>query len=111
MSDDPARGAGPPPPERHPTPESHLGLRELRAAHWRRTRAMTAILLALWSLTTFCSVFFARELARLELFGWPLSFYMAAQGAALIYLALIAFYAWRMRRLDLQYNTRERELG
>jgi putative solute:sodium symporter small subunit len=45
-------------------------------------------------------VFYARDLARLSVFGWPLSFYMAAQGASLVYLALIGVYAWRMRRLD-----------
>jgi putative solute:sodium symporter small subunit len=61
---------------------------------------MTALLLVLWLATSFGTVFFARELARFELFGWPLSFYMAAQGAALISLASIGFYAWRMRRID-----------
>jgi putative solute:sodium symporter small subunit len=77
-----------------------------RAAHWERTRRMTLCLLALWLATGFGTVFFARELARFTLFGWPLSFYMAAQGAALISLASIGVYAWRMRRLDRQYGTR-----
>ena len=72
--------------------------------HWRKTRKMTAILLALWFCTSFGTVFFARELSTLTLFGWPMSFYLAAQGCALIYLAVIAFYAWRMRRLDRQYR-------
>lgn len=71
-----------------------------RAAHWERTRKMTLLLLALWLATGFGTVFFARELARFEVFGWPLSFYMAAQGASLVSLAIIGFYAWRMRRLD-----------
>ncbi|WP_374047039.1 DUF4212 domain-containing protein [Massilia sp. YIM B02443] len=71
-----------------------------RAAHWERTRRMTSILLVLWLVTGFGTVFFARELARFELFGWPLSFYMAAQGASLVSLAIIGFYAWRMRWLD-----------
>lgn len=74
------------------------------ALHWRKTRALSALLLLLWFLTTFCTVFFARELATLTLFGWPLSFYMAAQGSALIYLAVLGAYAWRMRRLDKQYR-------
>lgn len=69
-------------------------------AHWERTRRMTALLLVVWLGTGFGTVFFARELARFELFGWPLSFYMAAQGASLVSLAIIGFYAWRMRRLD-----------
>ncbi|PYD85734.1 DUF4212 domain-containing protein [Pseudomonas syringae pv. pisi] len=70
------------------------------AMHWERTRKMTLLLLALWLATGFGTVFFARELARFEVFGWPLSFYMAAQGASLVSLAIIGFYAWRMRRLD-----------
>lgn len=71
-----------------------------RAAHWARARRMTTALLLLWLLTGFCAAFFARELAGLSVFGWPLSFYLAAQGASLVYLAIIVFYAWRMRQLD-----------
>ena len=73
---------------------------QAQAAHWRATRAMTLLLLAVWLGTGFGTVFFARELARFSLFGWPLSFYMAAQGASLVSLAIIGLYAWRMRRLD-----------
>lgn len=73
---------------------------QARAEHWRRTRRITAILLAIWLATGAGTVFFARDLARLSLFGWPLSFYMAAQGASLAYLAIIGGYAWYMRRLD-----------
>ena len=71
-----------------------------RAEHWRKTRRLSAGLLLLWLLTGFCAAFFARELAGLSVFGWPLSFYLAAQGASLVYLAILAVYAWRMRRLD-----------
>ena len=79
-----------------------------RRHHWARTRRMTGALLALWLATWVVPVFFARELARITLFGWPLSFYLAAQGAALAFLAIVGFYAWRMRRIDEAYR---RELG
>lgn len=75
-----------------------------RQRHWARTRRMTAVLLALWMLTWVVPVFFARELARITLFGWPLSFYLAAQGAALVFLVIVGIYAWRMRRLDDAYR-------
>lgn len=99
-------------PESNPAsdPDAASGLRRQRlllaqrALHWRRTRRLTAILLGLWLLTGFCTVYFARELARITVFGWPLSFYMAAQGASLVCLAIIGFYAWRMRRLDAAYS-------
>ncbi|OFA02426.1 DUF4212 domain-containing protein [Duganella sp. HH101] len=71
-----------------------------RAQHWQKTRRLTAILLLAWLATGFCAAFFARELTGLSVFGWPLSFYLAAQGASLVYLAILAIYAWRMRRLD-----------
>ena len=82
-----------------------------RALHWRRTRAVTGVLLALWLATTFCTVIFARELHNLSVFGWPLSFYLAAQGSLLIYLAIIGAYAWTMRRADRQFEARQRELA
>jgi len=75
-----------------------------RAAHWVRARRLIALLLALWLATSFCTVFFARDLAHLSVFGWPLSFYLAAQGASLTYLAIIGAYAWRMRILDRDFD-------
>ena len=77
-----------------------------RAEHWQRTRRFTLALLLLWFSTTFATVFFARELANLSLFGWPLSFYLAAQGVALVYLGIIGLYAWRMARLDRRFAAR-----
>jgi len=84
-------------------PPSRERILAARAMHWARTRKMVLVLLGLWLATGFGTVFFARDLAHLSVFGWPLSFYLAAQGASLIYLAIIGVYAWRMRRLDRAY--------
>lgn len=75
-----------------------------RAAYWRYTRRLTSLLLAIWLGMTFTVIFFARELASLTLFGWSLSFYLAAQGAILVYLAIVGVYARRMKKLDEQYD-------
>lgn len=69
-------------------------------AYWRRVKRLTSVLLATWFVTTFVTLFFARELSVLTLFGWPLPFYMAAQGLTLLYVAIVAIYAIRMRSLD-----------
>jgi putative solute:sodium symporter small subunit len=73
-----------------------------RSLYWRRARRLTLILLAAWFAITFIVIFFARELSGLTLFGWSLSFYLAAQGALIGYLALIGIHALCMRRLDRQ---------
>ncbi|GAB3539241.1 DUF4212 domain-containing protein [Noviherbaspirillum agri] len=75
-----------------------------RAMYWQRTRRFTFTLLAIWFIATFGMIFFARELSHFSLFGWPFSFYMAAQGLTLLYVVLVALYARRMRRLDKQLN-------
>jgi putative solute:sodium symporter small subunit len=69
------------------------------AAYWRKNLRITAVLLGVWFVLTFVATFFARDLS-FAFFGWPFSFWVAAQGALLVYLALIAVYAWYMNRLD-----------
>lgn len=68
--------------------------------YWRKTRRLTALLLATWFVSTFCAIFFARELSHITLFGWPFPFYMASQGLIVLYTVIIGVYAKRMQRLD-----------
>lgn len=79
-----------------------------RVAYWQRLRRLTFVLLAIWFVATFGMIFFARELSTFSIFGWPFSFYMAAQGLTLLYVFLVGIYARRMRRLDKQLNNETR---
>ena len=74
-----------------------------RRRHWRRSLKLTGALLAAWFVITFGVGFFARELS-FSFFGWPFSFWMAAQGALIIYVLIICVYAWAMDRLDREYG-------
>ncbi len=69
------------------------------ARHWRRTRVLTAVLLLVWFGASFVPVFFAAEL-RQRFFGWPLGFWIASQGALLVFLLVVVVYAWAMGRID-----------
>ncbi len=83
---------------------------QLTAKHkeyWQRNLNLTAVLLVIWFLVTFVMAWFARPLAQINFFGWPFSFYMAAQGSLIVYVVLIYVYAKRMRKLDLEYNVDE----
>lgn len=71
-----------------------------RTEYWRRARKLTAWLVALWFFSTFLTMFFARELADVTLFGWPFPFYMAGQGLTLLYLLILVVYIKGMQRLD-----------
>jgi putative solute:sodium symporter small subunit len=71
------------------------------ARFWQRVKALTLFLLMIWLFVSFGFAFYARELAGLSVFGWPLPFYMAAQGTTLVYLALIGAYVLVMKKLDV----------
>ncbi len=86
-----------------------MQLTEIHLDYWRKNLRMTAFLLAIWFVVTFVMAFYARELATINFFGWPLSFYMAAQGSLIIYVLIIGFYAMYMRKLDLEHGVDEGE--
>ena len=74
--------------------------------YWHRNLRTTGWLLALWFFVTFVLAYFARDL-NFNFFGWPFSFYMAAQGSLIIYLLIIMYYARFMNRLDREYGVDE----
>jgi putative solute:sodium symporter small subunit len=74
-----------------------------QAEYWRKNLRITGILLAIWFFVTFVVGFFARDLS-FDFFGWPFSFWMAAQGAVVIYVLIIWYYARYMNRLDREYG-------
>lgn len=77
--------------------------------YWRRNRRVTLILLVIWFVVTFVASYFARELNTLVIAGFPLGFYMGAQGALLVYLIIVWFYSRYMRRLDREGGVAEED--
>ncbi len=84
---------------------------QLSAKHqeyWSKNLRITAILLAIWFFVTFVIGFFAREL-NFNFFGWPFAFWVAAQGALVVYVLIIWYYARYMNNLDAEYGVEEGE--
>ncbi len=71
--------------------------------YWLRVKRLTAWLLLAWALVSFGLTYFARDL-NFSFFGWPFSFWVASQGALLVFCLIVAFYAYAMRKLDEQYQ-------
>lgn len=72
--------------------------------HWRKTFRLTLMLLLVWLVVTFGTTWFARDLNAYSFLGFPLGFYMEAQGALLIYLLIIWYYNRKMRQFDAEYG-------
>lgn len=79
--------------------------------YWRKTLRLTVLLLAVWFIVTFVVSFFARELNEIIFFGFPLGFYMGGQGALVVYVLIVGYYAWKMNALDERYAEHEPSEG
>jgi putative solute:sodium symporter small subunit len=67
----------------------------------QKKRILTAVLLLVWLLVSFGPSFFARDLSVMVR-GWPLYFWMAAQGSILLFICIVVIYAWLMNRWEAQ---------
>ena len=84
-----------------------MQLTQKHKEYWQRNLRMTGILLVIWFVVTFVVSFYARELSGVSIFGFPLGFYMGAQGALVVYVAIIWYYARYMNTLDQEYGVHE----
>ena len=86
-----------------------MQLTQKHKEYWQRNLRMTGILLAIWFVVTYVVSFYARELNEVTVLGFPLGFYMGAQGALIVYVLIIWYYARYMNNLDKVYDVHEGE--
>ena len=78
--------------------------------YWRYNVKLTTILLVIWFVVTFLiSGIWAGYLNYITILGFPLGYYMAAQGSLAIFVIEIAVYARLMNRKDEEYGIREED--
>jgi putative solute:sodium symporter small subunit len=83
-----------------------MQLTESHRHYWRKNLRITGVLLAIWFVVTFVVAYNARELS-FNFFGWPFSFWVAAQGALIVYMVIIWYYARTMNNMDQEHNVAE----
>ena len=86
-----------------------MQLSQKHREYWHKNLVITAILLAVWFVATFVVGWYARELNSATFLGFPLGFYMAAQGSLIIYVVIIGIYARYMNAQDRVYGVHEGE--
>jgi putative solute:sodium symporter small subunit len=87
----------------HPAPEPPAVSAAMARAHqkyWRFNLALIATLMTIGFIVSFVLPLIAPALAHVRIGGFSLPFYFGAQGAILVYLALIVVYIVLMQRAD-----------
>ena len=80
-----------------------------REEHWRRTRSLMWVTLAIWFFFSFVIHFFVMSLNQIVILGFPLGFYMAAQGSLIAFVILLFWFAYRQNKIDEECGVEEEE--
>lgn len=75
-------------------------LTEKERKHWSRTSALNWVVLVLWFIFSFIIPWYARELNDYQFLGFPLGFYMVAQGSLIAFVLLIFIQNWIQDGID-----------
>ena len=78
------------------------------AAYWSANLRLIVGSLIVWALVSYGGGILLRPLlSGIIVGGTDLGFWFAQQGSILTFIALIFFYAWRMNKLDKEFDLHE----
>lgn len=79
--------------------------RALAKAYWKDTVRLTIGLLVIWFAVSYGAGILLRDwLDQVSIGGAPLGFWFAQQGAIYVFVGLIFFYCWAMRRIEKKHG-------
>lgn len=77
--------------------------------YWNTVLTLVAQVLAVWFVVSYgFGILLAPVLNNISLGGYPLGFWFAQQGSMYIFVALIFIYAWRMGKIDEEFDVHEK---
>jgi putative solute:sodium symporter small subunit len=82
--------------------------RHSRQNYWKRNLRLVAWCLAAWFVVSYgFGIVLVEPLNAISLGGYKLGFWFAQQGSIYVFVAIIFFYAWRMNKLDREFDVHE----
>lgn len=83
---------------------------EKRALHWQRTHKLMVTHLVIWFIFAFVVHWFASSLYNVSFFGWPLNYYMAAQGSLLVFVIQLFTFNKQQHAIDCEFGVDEEDI-
>ncbi len=78
-----------------------------RVSYWNKTRNLMFVMLALWVFFGFVVHFFVAALNNIVILGFPLGFYMAAQGSLIAFVVMLFWFARKQNAIDEECGVSE----
>ena len=77
--------------------------------YWQRTSGLMWTMLVLWLFFSFIVHFAVGALNSIVIFGFPLGFYMAAQGSLLAFVVMLFVFARKQDQIDREEGEAEED--
>jgi len=78
------------------------------AEYWKANLRLLGICLIVWFVVSYgFGIILVGPLNAIHIGGYPLGFWFAQQGSIYTFVGLIFFYAWKMNKLDRQFDVHE----
>jgi|TARA_B100001094_G_C18041915_1_gene725426 putative solute:sodium symporter small subunit len=77
--------------------------------HWEKTKGHMLMTLALWFFFSIVIFLFGAEINSMSFLGYPLAYYMTAQGSLLAFVLIIFWFANRQEKIDEEFGFGEKE--
>lgn len=84
---------------------------EDRIAHWRATRNLMIGHLTIWFIFAYVVHWFAVPLNNISFLGWPLGYYMSAQGSLIVFVVQLFMFNRQQHAIDTKYGVAEDQVG
>ena len=75
--------------------------------YWTKTSTLMWTIFALWIVFSFVIPLFAVQLNTFRFLGFPLGFYMAAQGSLIAFVVLCVWNAIAQNKIDEEFGVQE----
>ena len=76
--------------------------------HWDKTKSLMIITLAIWFVFGYVIFMFGSSLNEGSFLGYPLAYYMCAQGSIIAFVILIFWFANKQEKIDEEFGFQER---
>jgi putative solute:sodium symporter small subunit len=77
--------------------------------YWQRTSTLMWTMLVLWLIFSFVIHMFVKQLNTIVIAGFPLGFYMAAQGSLIVFVVMLFWFAKAQDKIDREEGVAEEE--
>ena len=76
--------------------------------HWEKTKSQMIITLLLWFFFGYLIFMFGESINSASFLGYPLAYYMCAQGSIIAFVVLIFWFANKQEQIDEEFGFTER---